>query len=539
MRKADLLLVFVLAICSCSRPAAEQVPSVPLFDNLGNHQHKVTTSSEQAQRYFDQGLRLVYGFNHDEAERAFREAVRIDPNCAMAWWGIAYTLGPNYNLPMIGDRNQAALEAVQKARALAPGVSEAERAYITAIATRYSADPGSDRAKLDADYSAAMKEVFTRYPDDNDAAVLYAESLMDLKPWQLWTADGKPQAGTEEIVEVLEMVLSREPNHPGANHYYIHATEASPSPERAAPSAERLRTLVPGAGHLVHMPAHVFIRTGDYRGAIEANANAARADEAYFARTKVEGVYPMMYYTHNFQFLSTAAAMVGHCKQALDSASKAAANVQHMAGQDPMAEYVLPWPLYAMSRCSKWDEILGYPQPPDSTPATLAVWHYARGLAHIGKGDLDEARRDRQQLRDAITRVPMDRMLNTNRAHDLLAIASSVLDARLASAAGDRSGAFGHWTKAIEVQDRLIYDEPPAWYYPVRESLGGEYLRARRYSDAERVFRRDLQINPKNPRSAFGLREALRAQRKNADDVNAEFQQQWQNAEVELNVDRL
>jgi tetratricopeptide (TPR) repeat protein len=247
----------------------------------------------------------------------------------------------------------------------------------------------------------------------------------------------------------------------------------------------------------------------------------------------------MMYYTHNFQFLSTAEAMVGQCTQALDSASKAAANVQHMAGQDPMAEYVLPWPLYAMSRCSKWDEILAYPQPPDSTPATLAFWHYARGLAHISKGDLDEARRDRQQLRDAITRVPMDRTLNTNRAHDLLAIASSVLDARLASAAGDRSGAFAHWTKAIEVQDRLIYDEPPAWYYPVRESLGGEYLRARRFADAERVFRRDLQINPKNPRSAFGLREALRAQQKNTDEVNAELNQQWQNAEVELSVDGL
>ena len=539
MRKATLLLVFVIAVCSCSRPAAKQAPPVTLFDNLGSHQHKVTTSSEQAQQYFDQGLRLVYGFNHDEAERAFREAVRIDPNCAMAWWGIAYGMGPNYNLPMIGDRNQAALEAVRKAQVLAPGVTEPERAYIAAIATRYSADPNSDRAKLDAAYSAAMKDVFMRYPDDNDAAVLYAESLMDLKPWQLWTADGKPQPGTEEIMRVLETVLARDPNHPGANHYYIHATEASPNPERAAASAERLRTLVPGAGHLVHMPAHVFIRTGDYRGAVEANTNAARADEAYFARTKVEGVYPMMYYTHNFQFLSTAAAMVGQCTQALDSASKAAANVQHMAGQDPLAEYVLPWPLYAMSRCSKWDEILAYPQPGDSTPATLAFWHYARGLAHIGKGDLDEARRDRQQLRDAVTRVPMDRMLNTNRAHDLLAIASSVLDARLSSVAGDRNAAFAHWTKAIEVQDRLIYDEPPAWYYPVRESLGGEHLRARRYADAETVFRRDLQINPKNPRSAFGLREALRAQRKNADGVNAEFEQQWQNAEVQLSVDGL
>jgi tetratricopeptide (TPR) repeat protein len=287
------------------------------------------------------------------------------------------------------------------------------------------------------------------------------------------------------------------------------------------------------------MPAHVFIRTGDYRGAIEANANAARADEAYFERSKVEGVYPMMYYTHNFQFLSTAAAMVGQCGRALESASKAAMNVGHMAGHDPMAEYVLPWPLYAMSRCSKWDEILAYPQPQDATPATRAMWHYARGLAHLGKSDLDQARSERRQLSDAIARVPMDLMLNTNRAHDLLTIASSVLDGRLASTAGDRNAAITHWTKAIEVQDRLVYDEPPAWYYPVRESLGGEYLRARRYADAERVFRRDLEINPKNPRSLFGLREALRSQGKNADQVNTEFDGQWQNAEVQLNVEGL
>jgi tetratricopeptide (TPR) repeat protein len=402
MRKRHLpLLVFILLAISCSKPAVDQPQSsVPLFEDLGNHHHQVTASSEQAQKYFDQGLRLIYGFNHGEAERAFREAVRIDPDCAMAWWGIAYALGPNYNLPMAGDRNQAALDAVNHAQALSSKATESERAYISAITTRYSADPAADRVKLDVEFSRAMRDLHMAYPEDNDAAVLYAESLMNLKPWQLWTPDGKPQEGTEEIVRVLETVLRNEPNHPGANHYYIHAMEASPNPEKASGSAERLRTLVPGAGHLVHMPAHVFIRTGDYRGAIEANANAARADDAYFARTRAEGVYSMMYYTHNFQFLSTAASMVGQCRQALESASKAAMNVEHMAGQDPMAEYVLPWPLYAMSRCAKWDDILAYPQPPDSTPATLAFWHYARGLAHVGKGDLNKARDDRSQLNE-------------------------------------------------------------------------------------------------------------------------------------------
>jgi tetratricopeptide (TPR) repeat protein len=532
-----LFQLLFFALFSCSRPPADAPPAVPLFTDLGAHHHTVTTSSEDAQKYFDQGLRLVYGFNHDEAERAFREAVRLDPNCAMAWWGIAYVMGPNYNLPMIADRNKAALEAVSKAQTLAPMVSEEERAYIATIATRYSATE-TDRAKLDVAYSNAMRDLHMRYPNDNDAAVLFAESLMNLKPWQLWTPDGKPQEGTEEIVRVLETVLSRDPNHPGANHYYIHAIEASPNPEKGAASAERLKTLVPGAGHLVHMPAHIFIRTGDYQGAVEANAEAAKADEAYFERAKPEGVYPMMYYTHNFQFLSTAAAMVGQCKQAVESAGKAKDNIAHMAN-DPMAEYVLPWPLYAMVRCSQWDDIAAYQQPPDSTPATLAMWRYARGMAYVGKGQLDEARREREQLTAAIMQVPMDRMLNTNRAHDLLQIAAAVLDGRLASASGDRNVAIANWTKAIEIQDRLVYDEPPAWYYPVRESLGGEYLRAKRPAEAERVFRRDLEINRNNPRSLFGLREALRAQGKNADEVNAQFEKVWQNAEVQVSVETL
>jgi tetratricopeptide (TPR) repeat protein len=439
------------------------------------------------------------------------------------------------------ERNQQALEAVQKAQALQSNATEAERGLIAAVASRYSSDPKADRAQLDRAYSTAMKELHERFPDDTDIAVLYAESLMDLKPWQLWTHDGKPQEGTTEIVSILESVLARDPNHPGANHYYIHAIEASPNADKGMPSAERLKTLVPGAGHLVHMPAHIFIRTGDYRGAIDANANAATADETYFDKTKSQGMYSMMYYTHNFQFLSTAAGMVGQSTRALDSALKAVSVVAPMIGHEPTVEYVLPWPLYAMARSEKWDQLLGFPHPADSTPSTVAFWLYARGLAHAAKGNISEARQARMDLEAAKAKVPPDFMLNTNRAHDLLSIASLVLDARLAGLSGDRKSAITAWTKAVEIQDSLIYDEPPAWYYPVRESLGGEYLRDKRYKEAETVFRRDLAINRNNPRSLFGLSEALRGQSRNseADEVRRNFEKEWQNAEIQLSVEKL
>ena len=535
--------ILVLFAVSCTKPdqTSQTAPGAPFFDDLGSHHHTVTTTSESAQKYFDQGLRLIYGFNHEEAERAFREAARLDQNLAMAWWGVAYILGPNYNVPMDSKRNAEALEAVEKAKSLQAGASEQERAYIAAIATRYSADASASRAELDRAYSNAMKDLHARYPDDNDAAVLYAESLMDLKPWQLWAHDGKPQEGTGEILTVLESVLARDPNHPGANHYYIHAVEASPTPEKGAASADRLKTLVPGAGHLVHMPAHIYMRTGNYTGAMDANANAALADEAYFARTKLQGVYPMVYYTHNFQFLSAAAGMLGQSQKALDAAAKAVSSVATMAGHDAMAEYVLPASLYALARNAKWDEILKYARPADNTPSTVAFWHYSRGLASVAKGDLAAAGKERRDFETARMKVPADLMLNINRGHDLLDIAAEVLDARLAGAANDRSAAIAHWKKAVEIQDRLTYDEPPAWYYPVRESLGGEYLRGRQYAEAEKVFRRDLQLNPNNPRSLFGLNEALKGQKKKSetDQLPQRFEEAWKGADVEISVQGL
>jgi tetratricopeptide (TPR) repeat protein len=413
--------------------------------------------------------------------------------------------------------------------------SDSERAYIEAISVRYSADPAARRSDLDRKYATAMGDLFKKFPQDTDAGTLYAESLMDLRPWQLWTSDGKPREETLEILQVLESVLKIEPNHPGANHYYIHAVEASPAPEKAAASAERLHTLVPGAGHLVHMPAHIYIRTGNYEGAVDANAKALKVDEAYIARTKAEGIYPLMYYTHNFMFLSAAAGMIGHSNQALETASRAVAVAAPMAGHDAMAEYVLPWSLYAMARNSRWDEILSVPRPAEVTPATLAMWNYARGIAFIGKGNVDAARKARDEFKSARGRVPKDLMLNTNRAADLLEIAAAVLDARIARSQGDHAGAVGFWHKAIDVQDKLVYDEPPAWYYPVRESLGAEFLLLHGEAEAEKIFRRDLQINPNNPRSLLGLAEALKAQSKGEEaEIRRLFEAAWKGAEIQL-----
>ena len=531
------ILLLALAACSRQPEPPDTASTVPLFDDLGTHHRAVSTKNELAQKYFDQGLRLTYGFNHDEAERAFREAARLDPSLAMAWWGVANALGPNINLPLDEARNKRALDAVAKAKALIANAGESERAYINAIAVRYSADPAAKRIDLDRAYARAMGEVYKRFPNDADAGALYAEALMDLKPWQLWTPEGEPREETLEILQVLEGVLKMNPVHPGANHYYIHAVEASRQPQKAADSAERLRTLVPGAGHLVHMPAHIDMRTGNYTGAVEANANGVKADEAYFARTKAAGVYPMIYYSHNFTFLSTAASMIGRTRQAMDTAAKAVAIAAPMAGHDAMAEYVLPWTFYTMTRNARWDDMLAAPRPADSTPSTVALWHYGRGVASIGKGDVAGAKKSRDEFAKARAGVPRDLMLNFNRAEDLLAIANFVLDARIARAGGDHNGAIAQWQKAIAIQDRLVYDEPPAWYYPVRESLGAEYLLLKRYADAEKTFRRDLEINPNNPRSLFGLAEALKGQGKaDAEETRRRFEEAWKGAELELGI---
>ncbi len=378
---------------------------------MGNHHHPIATTSVEAQRFFDQGLTLIYAFNHDEAVRSFKRAAALDPEAPMPLWGIALAVGPNYNLDVDPEREKAAYEAIQKARALAAKAPANERAYVDALASRYTNDSKADLKKLAVDYKNAMRDLVKRYPDDLDAATIYAESMMDLRPWNLWTLDGKPAEDTQEIIAVLQSVLARDPQHVGANHYYVHAIEASPHPEQALTSAQRLETLVPNAGHLVHMPAHIYERTGDYAGAARANEVAANVDRAYLKSTGMPGgMYGMMYYSHNLHFLAMAASMEGNFAQARNASDQLVANVGPGVKEMPMLEWFLPMPTYMLARFGHWDEILNLPDPGPSLGIATATWHYARGLAYCAKGDPAKARAERDALDAGIQKQPADAM---------------------------------------------------------------------------------------------------------------------------------
>jgi tetratricopeptide (TPR) repeat protein len=514
-----------------------------LMRGLGDWHHPIATTSPEAQRFFDQGLRLVYAFNHDEAVRSFARAAELDPKAPMPAWGIALALGPNINLDVDPAREQAAYAAVQKAGALAADGRADERAYVAALARRYSDDPDADLKVLATRYAQEMRALAQRYPDDLDAATLYAESLMDLRPWQLWTADGRPAEGTEEILAVLEGVLRRDPRHLGANHYYIHAVEASPHPERALPCARRLATLAPAAGHLVHMPAHVYMRTGDYDAAVRANEAAVEADRAYLRRAEAGSLYPLLYSTHNLHFLAAAAGMAGRSATAARAAAALAAQVTHLAPAGPMAEmaeYFAPTPLFVALRFGRWDTLVRAAAPDPRLGGATALWHFARGVAFAASGAETRARAEREAF-DAVRKaLPPGARFNLNRTDDVLGVARAVLDARLAQAAGDREQAIAAWRRGVEREDGLVYDEPPAWYYPVRESLGAALFLAGRPDEAERVFRDDLARNPRNGRSLFGLEAALRAQGKpGVDEVEREFRIAWAGADVRLRMDLL
>ncbi len=539
------LLVATLAACAAHRSGApEPAPQArpQLFEDLGTHHHPVTTRVADAQRYFDQGLRLIWAFNHDEATRAFEEAVRLDPDCAMAWWGIALAAGPNYNDLGDGTRDKRAYGAIQKALGLRKKITEPERAYVDAVAKRYTEERPPDRKALDRAYADAMHEVVRRYPDDLDAATLYAESLMDLRPWDLWTADGKPQPGTEEIVATLESVLARDPNHPGANHYYIHAVEASQAPERGLASAERLHTLVPGAGHLVHMPSHIYMRVGRYEDAVEANRRAVEVDRAYIAAAKPVGVYPMMYYPHNLDFLWSAASMAGRSAEAIATARQLRAQASpEMARTMADAEPALVAPSLALARFGKWKEVLAEPPPPDDLTYASGLSHYACGVAYARTRRTDEAAQELVALEKIVAAMPPERMIvQVNSMRNVLAIGVDVLAAELAAARGQREEAITRLRAAVRGQDALNYMEPPPWYFPVRQSLGAELLAANRPKEAEAVYREDLRRNPENGWSLHGLAASLRAQGKNkeAAAVAQRFQQAWQHADVKLATSR-
>jgi tetratricopeptide (TPR) repeat protein len=509
--------------------------SPPIFTDLGTHQHPVSCTPE-AQKYFDQGLRLVYAFNHDEAVRAFNEAARLDPNCAMAYWGVALALGPNINLPLDAERATAAHAALQRAIALAPKASPAEQAYIAALTTRYSDDPNADRKALDRAYADAMRQLARSQPDDLDASTLFAESLMDLRPWDLWSPDGQPRPETPEIVATLEGVLQRDPNHPGANHYYIHAIEASPEPEKGLPSAQRLPALVPGAGHLVHMPAHVYMRTGRYADAAEANRQAIAVDERYIGTMQPAGVYPMMYYPHNIHFLWAAATMDGRSSEAVTAARQVATNVPPgMAREMPMVEYFMPTPYFALVRFGRWEEILAEPAPPDDLLYDTAMWHYARGLAYAATNRFDQALQEESTLKALAAQIPTDRIVGDNQPADmLLRLASLSLAGEIAARQGNCERAIPKLEEAVSVQDGLPYMEPSPWYIPQRQVLGAVFLQCHRPETAEDVFREDLRRNPGNGWALFGLAQSLRAQGRSDAEVEAQFRTAWRDADVQL-----
>jgi tetratricopeptide (TPR) repeat protein len=442
MKRTTLLLLLLPLPALADHVAKPGGKPAILLAGMGKHHHPVSTRNPDAQRFFDQGLTLIYAFNHAEAIRSFRRAAELDPELAMAHWGIALALGPNYNLDADAPQLKEAYAALMQAQKLSAKAPEHERAYIAALARRYSDDPKADRKKLSIEYKNAMGELSRRYPDDLDAATLFAESAMNLRPWELWTRDGKPAEGTVEILTVLESVLRRNPDHPGANHYYIHAIEASPWPERGLPSAEKLKTLVPGAGHLVHMPAHIYYRIGDFEQAARQNEWAMAADEAYLYRSGATGVYPLMYYSHNIHFLAVARAMQGRYADAVRAAEQLTAHVGPHVKDMPMLEGFMPTPILVRVKFRRWDEIVKLPAPDARQPITTALWHFACGLAFAATGKDADAARERVSFTAARKNVPADAMYgDRNKAEDVLAIAESTLSAWIALARKDRKTA--------------------------------------------------------------------------------------------------
>jgi tetratricopeptide (TPR) repeat protein len=510
---------------------------VVLLDGLGDHHHKITTAAFQSQAFFNQGLRLLFAFNHNEAIRAFRAIEDVDPFCPMAQWGIAYALGPNYNLEADPERDAEAYAAIEKAQRYGRHATPAEQDYIAALAHRYVANSETeDRKQLDQAYADAMRELAKKYPDDLDAATLYAEALMDLRPWDLWTHEGLPQPGTEEIVATLEGVLAKNPKHPGANHFYIHAVEASRQPERGLPSAERLPALMPAAGHMVHMPAHIYLRLGRYADAAENNRQAVAADRTYIAKCQPEGIYPMMYYPHNIHFLWSTLCWQGRRAEALKAADELSALMtEDMVREMPMIEAFVPTRLFTLVRFGMWDDVFKSPAPPADFPYATGIWHFAHGMAMAATNRAEDARAELKQLREIQSTIPPERLAIRHPMTSLLEIAAEILDGKLAEQQGKTDEAVAHLEKAMAVQDALQYDEPPPWYYPVRQSLGAVLLSAGRAKEAEAVYRQELAEHPENGWSLFGLAASLKAQKSpQAAEAQQRFEKAWAHADVTL-----
>jgi tetratricopeptide (TPR) repeat protein len=507
---------------------------------VGRQHHPIQTKNKEAQEYFDQGITLVYGFNHEEAARAFERAAQLDPASPMPLWGIALAAGPNYNLEVDAEREKQAFDAVEKARKLAGNAPRVEQDYVNALAARYSGEANPDYKKLARNYADQMRELAKKYPDDLDAATLYAESLMNLNPWKLWSLDGSPGEDTAEIVRVLESVLARDPMHAGANHYYIHAVEASSSPQRALPSATRLEAMVPKAGHLVHMPSHIYSRVGYFSSAAESNVKAIEADASYAKEAERSGsLYDLMYHSHNQHFLAFAAAMEGRYLDSRKAADAMEKRLLPHADMMPMLESFLWTPIWTDLRFSKWREILARPEPSANRKVPHLMWRYSRTIAYAAQQQTTKADAEYALYEKEASALPKENPIGQmNSNESMLAVMNETIAAKLDAAKGRAESAIIHWWAAAEAQDKLNYTEPPDWYYPVRESLGGALLASGKSKDAEGVFREDLRRNPRNPRSLFGLKESLRAQHlENAAAwVEREFQKAWKNADTELKI---
>jgi tetratricopeptide (TPR) repeat protein len=520
-------------------PEAKAEQSAPLFDNLGNHHHPISTQNPLAQRYFNQGLILSYGFNHAEAARSFQQAAKLDPNCAMCYWGLAYVQGPNINAPMDDLAIPTAWQAIQQAIALSKNATNREKAYIWALAKRYSPKPIADRKPFDLAYAKAMRQVTRQFPDDLDAATLFAEALMDTTPWDYWDENGNPKAEGIEIMRTLEDVLKRHPNHPGANHLYIHAVEKE-RPELGIPSADRLMTLVPGSGHLVHMASHIYIRVGRYHDAVLSNQMGIEADKAYNVNCHAQGIYPLAYMPHNQHFLWFAALMTGQSDIAIDAAKHTAKVDEKLMRQPEMAgslQHYYTIPMYTLARFGQWDEILAMPAPAVDLKYPNGVRHYVRGLAFLAKGQLKPATQELQQLKTIATDPALQevKIWGFNSTSNVLNIATNVLAGRVAAQQGNYSGAINYLQQAVRIEDSLIYTEPADWYHPARQSLGMALLQAGKAAEAEQTYRKDLEIYPENGWSLYGLAQSLKAQGKTEESqiMQARFEKAWEFADVQ------
>ncbi len=535
------------------QPLVEQTlaekAGAPLFEGMGDFHRAITTASPNAQKYFDQGMVLAFGFNHAESIRSFKAAQKLDPSCAMCYWGEALATGPNINVTSKGkavmspESRASAYAAIQKAITLKNNATEAERALIDALATRYSADFEAPREPQDIAYAEAMGAYVKAHPLDDDAAAIYAEAWMNTMPWNYWSADGEPKAETVKVIDALETIIARSPNHPLALHLYLHAVEASADPGRAEDEADRLYTLVPGSGHLVHMPAHIFWRVGRYEDAAQANIQAAKVDEEYIAQCNAQGFYPALYYPHNIHFLWAAASMSGQSALALETAQKLADNVRiEQIKQFPTIEFFKTVPMLAHVQFGKWNEILAMDAPPAELDYSNAIWHYARGVAFARSGQPDLAATEQAELSKAKDSVQIQFMdTNDYPASHLLNIADKLLLGEMANARGEADEAITLFGEAVELQDALPYTEPPFWYYPTRQSLGEALMKAERYADAEAVYRSDLEEYPHNGWSMAGLAGALEKQgeTEEAMQLRHHFEKVWQDADVEITSSRL